>query len=71
MTGASAEYLLVMKLFAARAADVEDVRMLTDRLGIETPEQGVDLYARVFPGETLHPAGLQLPRTALAAPSEP
>ena len=49
ITGASAEHLLAMKLEAGRRTDVDDIRLLLDRLGIEEPEVAARIHAHLFP----------------------
>lgn len=49
ITGASAEHLLAMKLEAGRRTDVDDIRMLLDRLGIDEPEEAARIHAHLFP----------------------
>ena len=70
VTGASAEFLLAMKLYAARGADWEDIDTLCKKLGIATPEQAVDLFGIVFPGRTVNIHGMRILRTLLAGPSD-
>lgn len=65
VTGASAEFLLAMKLYAARGADWEDVDTLCKALDIRTPEQAVGIYENVFPGQTVNVHGLRILRTLL------
>ena len=48
ITGASAEHLLAMKLEAGRRTDVDDIRMLLDRLGIDEPEEAAGIHAHLF-----------------------
>ncbi len=50
---ASPEHLLAMKAMAARRRDMEDLRLLVDRLGLTSPEQVVAVCTRVFPDEAL------------------
>jgi Nucleotidyltransferase of unknown function (DUF6036) len=50
---ASPEHLLAMKTMAARRRDTEDLRLLVGLLGLTTPEQVVEVCARVFPDESL------------------
>ena len=66
VTGASAEFLLAMKLYAARGADWEDIDTLCKSLDIRTPEQAVGIYESVFPGQTVNVHGLRILRTLLA-----
>ena len=65
VTGASAEFLLAMKLYAARGADWEDIDTLCRKLDIGTPAQAVDIYESVFPGRTVNIHGLRILRTLL------
>ena len=60
VTGASAEFLLAMKLYAARGADWEDLDTLCKSLDIGTPEQAVGIYESVFPGRTVNVHGLRI-----------
>lgn len=66
VTGASARFLLAMKLYAARGADWDDIDTLCRKLDIRTPEQAVDIYETVFPGRTVDVHGLRILRTLLA-----
>ena len=52
--GASPEYMLAMKLQAARGADAEDLRLLLDECGISAPEDALAIHDRLFPDR---PAG--------------
>ena len=52
--GASPEYMLAMKLQAARGADAEDLRLLLDECGISAPEDALAVHDRLFPDR---PAG--------------
>ena len=52
--GASPEYMLAMKLQAARGADAEDLRLLLDECGISAPEEALAVHDRLFPDR---PAG--------------
>ncbi len=52
--GASPEYMLAMKLQAARGADMEDLRLLLERCGIRDAEDALDIHDRLFPDR---PAG--------------
>ena len=54
VTGASAEHLLAMKMFAGRESDREDVKHLIGVLGIRNPSAAVRIYEQVY-------AGWQLP----------
>ena len=49
-TGASAEFLLGMKLSAGRDKDVGDIELLIDRLGIKEGDEALDVYRAVIPG---------------------
>ena len=49
ITGASAEHLLAMKLEAGRRTDVDDIRMLLDRLCIDEPAEAARIHAHLFP----------------------
>ena len=50
--GASPEYMLAMKLQAARGADAEDLRLLLDECGISAPEEALAIHDRLFPDRT-------------------
>ncbi len=52
---ASANRLLVMKAHAARAADIEDIKVLADRLGFQTAADVERLCATVMPDQPLSP----------------
>ena len=52
--GASPEYMLAMKLQAARGADAEDLRLLLDLCDVSSPEDALALHDRLFPDR---PAG--------------
>ena len=52
--GASPEYMLAMKLQAARGADAEDLRLLLDLCGVSAPKDALALHDRLFPDR---PAG--------------
>ena len=52
--GASPEYMLAMKLQAARGADAEDLRLLLHECGISAPEDALAIHDRLFPDR---PAG--------------
>ena len=49
VTGASAEYLLAMKLEAARDKDVEDIAYLLERLHIGDSDQALKIHEAVLP----------------------
>ena len=49
VTGASAEYLLAMKLEAGRGKDVEDIAYLLKRLGIQHSDQALAMHAAALP----------------------
>lgn len=53
VAAASAGHLLAMKLLAARGADVGDLRLLIQELGIASVEAAIDVFVLVFPGERL------------------
>lgn len=53
VSAASPEHLLAMKALAARDRDVDDIRLLSNRLGLHSADEVVTVVARVFPGETL------------------
>jgi predicted nucleotidyltransferase len=48
---ASPEHLLAMKVLAARRRDVEDIRLLVQRLDLRATEEVLALCAEVFPDE--------------------
>lgn len=50
---ASAAPLFAMKMAAARATDVDDIRLLAGVLNITSISDAVDVFERVFPGQTL------------------
>ncbi|HWG99252.1 MAG TPA: DUF6036 family nucleotidyltransferase [Pilimelia sp.] len=52
---ASPEYLLAMKLLAARDQDVDDIVLLYRMCGFTTASQGLDLVESVYPGRTVAP----------------
>ena len=49
VTGASAEYLLAMKLEAGRDKDVEDIAYLLDRLKIEESDEALAIHEAALP----------------------
>ena len=49
VTGASAEYLLAMKLEAGRDKDVEDIAYLLDRLRIQQSDKALAIHAAALP----------------------
>lgn len=49
VTGASAEYLLAMKLEAGRDKDVEDIAYLLDRLKIEHSDEALAIHEAALP----------------------
>ena len=52
--GASPEYMLAMKLQAARGADAEDLRLLLELCGVSAPEDALAIHDKLFPDR---PAG--------------
>ena len=50
VTGASAEYLLAMKVFAAREPDLQDIKHLAGVLGIDEACDAVRICERAYPG---------------------
>jgi hypothetical protein len=52
---ASPEYLLAMKLLAAREQDVDDIVMLYGLCGFTSAAQGLDLVESVYPGRAIAP----------------
>lgn len=65
ITGASAEHLLAMKLEAGRRTDVDDIRLLLERLGIEEPEAAARIHAHLFPSSARRERVERLLRTLL------
>ena len=60
VTGASAEHLLAMKLAAAREGDREDIAVLCKHLGLKDPEEAIEIYRELFPGEHVKSAARRL-----------
>ena len=52
---APAEYVLAMKLFAARAADRQDILTLTEHSGIQSKEELYDLVKKGYGDHLLRP----------------
>jgi len=52
--GGSPEYMLAMKLQAARGTDAEDIRLLLDNCGVTTAREALVIHDRLFPDR---PAG--------------
>jgi hypothetical protein len=52
---ASPQYLLAMKLLAARDQDVDDILFLYKLCGFTTVAQGLDLVESVYPGRPIAP----------------
>lgn len=52
--GASPEYMLAMKLQAARGADAGDLRLLLELCGVSAPEDALAIHDKLFPDR---PAG--------------
>jgi len=52
---ASPEYLLAMKLLAAREQDIDDIAILYRLCGFTTTAQGLDLVESVYPGRPIAP----------------
>ena len=50
VTGASAEHLLAMKVFAGRRPDLEDIKHLTGILGITRTSDAIRICERAYPG---------------------
>src|SRR5688572_25022122 len=50
-------YLFAMKVLAARAdtSDLDDIRFLSDRLGIKTIEQAVEIVQNYYPNKKIKP----------------
>jgi hypothetical protein len=51
VVAASPKHLLAMKALAARRRDVEDLRILVERLGMTSPDEVVEVVEQVFPDE--------------------
>lgn len=53
----AAEYLLAMKVLAARpeSFDLEDIRFLVDKLELKTVSEVLDLVANYYPNKTIKP----------------
>ncbi|MGH8897957.1 MAG: DUF6036 family nucleotidyltransferase [Egibacteraceae bacterium] len=49
----SAEHLVAMKALAGRQHDLEDLRLLIDRLGLRSPDEVLRIVADVFPDQAL------------------
>ena len=49
VTGASAEYLLAMKLEAGRGKDIEDISYLLERLTIKTSDEALAIHETLLP----------------------
>ena len=47
--GASPEYMLAMKLQAARGADAGDLRLLLELCGVSAPEDALAIHDKLFP----------------------
>jgi hypothetical protein len=52
---ASPQHIFAMKARAARARDVDDLRLLADIIGIESLNQAIQLCADFYPDEALFP----------------
>jgi len=50
---ASPEHVFAMKAFAARTRDEDDLRTLSEIIGLTTIEEALRLCERFFPGEAL------------------
>jgi hypothetical protein len=57
VAAASAEHLLAMKMLAARASDVPDLRLLLSELGITSMDEVESILSSVFPGTTMSDRG--------------
>ena len=47
--GAPFDQVFLMKLFASRAADAEDIEVLWEHCSFETPEEAADAFHRAYP----------------------
>ena len=50
---ASPEHVFAMKAQAARGRDIDDLRLLGDIIGIESPEEALQVHSDFFPDEQL------------------
>jgi hypothetical protein len=48
---ASPDHIFAMKALAARTRDIDDLRLLADILGVETPDQALQICERFYPDE--------------------
>lgn len=77
ITRASAGYLLAMKCLAGRTAlpgypgDIDDIRFLLKKMGIQTVEQVQACLERFYPDEVLTPRVTELVLSLLAEPRDP
>lgn len=56
VAAASPEYVLAMKLLASRVEqDAGDIRILYERCGFKTPEEGLELLDRLYPDRPKQP----------------
>ena len=69
VTGASARYLLAMKLEAGRDKDVNDIVFLLQQLGIDTCDQALAVHEELLPDSERRPRARAL-LSALAAQTE-
>ncbi len=53
VTGASAPHILAMKVRAARARDLEDIKLLMQQLGITTMQEVREIHRAVYPHDTV------------------
>ena len=53
VTGASAPHILAMKVRAARARDLEDIKLLMQQLGITTMQEVREIHRAVYPHDTI------------------
>jgi hypothetical protein len=49
--GAPLDQVLLMKVFASRAADADDIQILWEHCSFETPEEAADAFHRAYPHE--------------------
>lgn len=68
VAAASAEVVLAMKVRAARASDVADIRFLVGYLGVRTLEAVIEVHDRYFPGDQLPEAKALLVEDILRSP---
>jgi hypothetical protein len=62
VTAASADHIFAMKALAARARDVDDLRVLAGLAGIETAEDALVVVGEFFPDEPVPPRSVAILR---------